>query len=90
MALKRTGFSQRLSSFATHSPGELDVFGHDSHTLGVDRAKVSIFEQANEVRLACFLQSHYSAALEPQVSFEVLSYFTYKTLERQLAQKKLS
>ena len=29
-------------------------------------------------------------ALKPQVSFEVLSYFTYQTLERQLAQKQLS
>ena len=90
MALKRTGFSICLSSFTTHSPGELDVFGHDGHTLGVDRAKVSVFEQANEIRLACFLQSHNSTALEPQVSFEVLSYFTYQTLERQLAQKQLS
>jgi hypothetical protein len=46
-----------LSTFATDATGQLDVLGHDSHTLGVDSAQVGVLEQSNQVGLAGFLRS---------------------------------
>jgi hypothetical protein len=46
-----------LSTLATDAAGQLDVLGHDGDTLGVDRAQVSVLEQANEVGLRRLLQS---------------------------------
>ena len=79
-----------LSSFTTDSSGQLHILRHDGHTLGMDRAQVSIFEQSNQVRFASFLKSHDGSALESQVSLEVLSDFTDQTLERQLSDQQLS
>ena len=45
-----------LSSFSTNSSGELDVFGHDSDSLGVDGAQVGIFEQSYEVSFTGLLK----------------------------------
>jgi hypothetical protein len=60
MALKRAGvfywsLGQVLSSFTTDSPRQLDVFGHNSHSLGVDSTQVGVFKQTNKVSFACFL-----------------------------------
>ena len=42
-------FSQSgdLCPLATDAASELDVLGHDSNTLGVDRAQVGVFEEAD-------------------------------------------
>uniref|UniRef100_H2Z6S0 Uncharacterized protein n=1 Tax=Ciona savignyi TaxID=51511 RepID=H2Z6S0_CIOSA len=53
-------------------------------------AQVGIFEETNKVSFACFLESHYSAALEPEVGLEILGNFTNQSLERKLANEKLS
>ena len=78
-----------LSTFATDTAGELDVLGHNGDTLGVDGAQVGVFEEADEVSLGSFLESHNSGGLESEVSFEVLSDLTDQSLERQLADEKL-
>ena len=78
-----------LGTLTTDTPGQLDVLGHDGDTLGVDSAQVGIFEETDQVSLRCFLESHDGGGLETQVSLEVLSDLTDKTLEGQLADQKL-
>ena len=79
-----------LSTFATDASSKLDVFWHDGHSLGVNRAQVGVFEQSDQVSFAGLLQSHDSAALEAQIRLEVLSDFADQTLERQLADQQFS
>ena len=80
----------RLCSFTTDAASQLDVLGHDGHTLGVDGAQVGVFEETNEVSLGGLLKSHDGGGLESQVSLEVLGDLTNKTLEGQLADQELS
>ena len=48
-----------LSTLSTDAAGQLDVLGHDRHTLGVDRAQVRVLEQTHQVSLARLLQGHH-------------------------------
>ena len=79
----------RLSTLATDSSGQLDVFRHDGDSLGVDGAQVRIFEKTDQVCLASLLQGHDGRALETQIGLEVLCDFTDQALEGQLADKQL-
>ena len=79
-----------LSTLSTDAAGQLDVLGHDGHTLGVDGAQVGILEQSNQVSLRGLLQSHDSRALETQIGLEVLGDLTNQALEGQLADEELS
>ena len=95
VALKRADLIRRgevvcLSAFTTDAAGELDVLGHDGHTLGVDGAQVRVLEQTDQVSLAGLLKSHNSRALEAEVGLEILGDFTDEALEGQLADEKLS
>ncbi len=78
-----------LSTLSADTAGELDVLGHDGHTLGVDGAQVGVLEQTDEVGLACLLEGHDGGRLEAEVSLEVLGDLTDKALEGQLADEKL-
>ena len=78
-----------LCSFSADSAGQLNVFGHDGDTLGVDGAQVGVFKQTNKVSLASLLKSHHSGALETQIGLEILSDFSHQTLEGQLADQQL-
>ena len=78
-----------LSTLATDSSGQLDVFRHDCDSLGVDGAQVRIFEKTDQVCLAGLLQGHDGRALETQIGLEVLRDFTHQTLEGQLADEQL-
>ena len=79
----------RLSTLTTDAASQLDVLGHDGHTLGVDGAQVGILKETDEVGLGCFLESHDSRGLEAEVSLEILSDFTHQALERQLPDEEL-
>ena len=79
-----------LSTLSTDTASQLDVFGHDGDTLGVDGAEVSVLKQTNQISLAGLLKGHDGGALEPQVSLEVLSDLPDQTLEGQLADEELS
>ena len=79
----------RLGAFTADSAGELDVFGHDCDTFGVDSAQVGVLKQTNKVGLASFLKGHHGGALETQVGFEILSDLADQTLEGQLADQQL-
>merc|ERR1711976_792890 len=83
-----TCLATSLGAFTTDSTGQLDILGHDCNPLGVDSAQVGVFEEANQVSFRSLLQSSDGSGLEPQVGFEVLSDFTDKTLERQLADQQ--
>ena len=47
---------ESLSTLATNAACQLDVFGHDSDTLGVDCCQVCVLKQTNQVGLSCFLE----------------------------------
>ena len=79
-----------LSTLSTDTASQLDVFGHDGDTLGVDGAEVSVLEETNQISLAGLLKSHDGRALESQISLEILSDLTDQTLEGKLADQKLS
>jgi hypothetical protein len=36
-----------LSALSTDATSQLDVLGHDGHTLGVDGTEIRVFEQAD-------------------------------------------
>ena len=78
-----------LSALATDPASQLNVLGHDGHALGVDCAQVRVFEEADQVGFAGFLQGHDGAALETEVGFEILSDFTDQTLEWKLSDQEL-
>ena len=63
--------------------------GHDCYTLGVDSAQVGILEKTNQVSLASLLKSHDGRALKPEIGLEILSDFSYRSLEGQLSDEKL-
>ena len=79
-----------LSTLSTDTTGELDVLGHDGHTLGMDGAQVGVLEKTNKVGLASLLKGHDGGALEAEIGLEVLGDLTDKTLEGQLADEELS
>ena len=77
-----------LRAFTADAARELDVFRHDRHALGVDRAQVGIFEQPNQVRLGRLLQRQHRRRLKTQIRLEILRNLPHETLERQLANQK--
>ncbi|CAL8136754.1 unnamed protein product [Orchesella dallaii] len=79
-----------LSTFSSDTSGQLDIFGHDGDTLGVNCTQVGVLKKTNQVSFRGFLQSHNSRALETQVGLEILSDFSNKPLEGQLADEELS
>ena len=68
----------------------MNVIGRDGDTLGIDSAQVGVSEETDKVSLRSLLKGHDGGGLETQVSLEVLSDLTDKTLEGQLADQKLS
>lgn len=68
----------------------MDVLGLDGDTLGVDGAKVGIFEERDEVSLDGLLESTDGGRLEAEVRLEVLGDFTDETLEGKLSDEELS
>ena len=78
-----------LAAFSTDATGQLNVLGHDRHTLGVNGAQVGVFEQTNEVGFRGFLQSEDGRSLETKIALEVLGNLTHQTLEGQLADEEV-
>ena len=80
-----------LRAFSANTAGKLNILGHDCYTLSMNSTQVGIFEETNKVRLSSFLKSENSRSLETKIAFgEILSDFTHKTLERQLADEEVS
>jgi hypothetical protein len=62
----------------------------DGDTLGMDGAQVGILKEGDEVGLNRLLESADGGGLEAKVRLEVLGNLTDETLERKLADQKLS
>ncbi|KAF8381631.1 hypothetical protein PRIPAC_70773 [Pristionchus pacificus] len=62
----------RLGAFATDAARELDVLGHDGHSLGVDSAQVRVLEQSDEVCLCGLLKKGKVSNLERKLADEQL------------------
>jgi hypothetical protein len=93
VALKRAVSKERdtnLCSFSTDSSGELNILGHDGDSFCVDGTQIGILEETDEISFAGLLKGHDSRPLESEVSLEILSNLTHKTLEWQLADEELS
>lgn len=74
-----------------NATGEGDVLAHDSDTAGVGCAQVGVLEETDEVGLRSLLQSEDSGTLETHLTKRtLLGELTNETLERQLADEKLS
>lgn len=93
MALKKAKLfgetaTEDLCSLPTDTTGKLDVFGHDGHSFGVDSAQVGVLEETDQVCFAGLLEGHDCAALESEVSLEVLCDLTDQTLEWQFSDQQ--
>ena len=72
--------------FASNSPGELHVFGHDGNAFGVNGAEVGVFKQPDQISFTGFLKSRNSLGLEPKPTRgHVLGDFLDQALKWQLA-----
>ena len=80
---------QGLGALAADATGELDILGHDRDALGVDRAKVGVLEEADEVGLGGLLKGEDGRGLEAEVGLEVLRDLADEALEGGLADQKL-
>ena len=76
-------------ALATDAARELDVLGHDGHTLGVDGAEVGVLEEADEVSLGGLLEGEDGGGLEAEVGLEVLGDLADEALEGELADEEL-
>ena len=83
------GVMIRLRSLSADAAGELNVFGHDGDTLGVNGAQVGVLEEANEVGLRSLLKGEDGGSLEAQVTLEVLGDLADETLEGELADEEV-
>ena len=79
-----------LSTLSTDTASQLDVFWHDSNTLGVNGTQVGVLEKTDKVSLTGLLEGHDSRALEAEVSLEILGDLTDQALEGKLADEQLS
>lgn len=84
------GGQEDLSTFTADTTSKLDVLWHNGDTLGVDGAQVGVLKETDKISFAGFLKGHDSGRLEAKISLEVLSDFTDKTLEGQLADEQFS
>ena len=79
-----------LRALSTNAAGELNVLGHDGHTLGVDGAQVGVLEKTDKVGLSGFLEGKNGRSLEAKITLEILSDLPYQTLEGELADEEIS
>ena len=76
-------------TLTTNAASQQHVSWRDGDTPGMDDTQVGIFKNTDQISLGSFLLRHNSAALESQVSFEVLGDLTGESLERQFADQQL-
>ena len=85
-----TSRRRRLRALATDAAGQLDVLGHDGHTLGMDGAQVGVLEEGDQVRLRSLLEGQDGRSLEAEVVLEVLGNLTNQALEGEFADQEVS
>ena len=83
------GSSLDLAALSADAAGELDILGHDRHSLGVDGAEVGVLEEGDEVGFGGLLERDDGGSLEAKVVLEVLGDLPNQALERELADEEL-
>lgn len=78
-----------LSPLASDPASKLNILRHNGNPLCMNRAKVSVLEQPNEVGLSSFLKRRNGATLKTQIGLEVLRDFPHESLKRKLPDEKL-
>ncbi len=78
-----------LRTFTADTAGQLNVLGHDCHTLGVDSTQVCVLKETNQVSLSGLLQGQDGRSLESKITLEVLGDLTNQSLEGQLSDEKV-
>ena len=68
----------------------MHVFWHDGDSLGVDGAKVGVFEKSDHVGFSGLLEGEDGGRLESKVSLEVVGDFSNESLERKLSDEEFS
>ena len=77
-------------TFSSDSSCELHVLWHDSDSLGMDGAEVSVFEETNHEGLSGFLEGEDSGALESEIALEFSGDFSDESLEGKFSDEELS
>ena len=75
---------------SSDSLGELKISGHDGDSLGVNGAKVGVFEEGDEVSLGSFLKGEHSWALESEFLLELVGDFSDESLEGEFSDEEIS
>lgn len=78
-----------LSSLPPYPASQLDVFGHNGDSLGVDGTQIGIFKQPHQVCFTGLLKRTNGCTLKPQVGLEILGDLPHQPLERQLPDEQL-
>jgi hypothetical protein len=78
-----------LGALSSNATAQLDILGHDGHTLSMDGSQVSVLKESHQVGLGSFLEAQNTSRLESKVGFEVLGDLAGKALEGQLANEEI-
>ncbi|KVI00645.1 hypothetical protein Ccrd_021110 [Cynara cardunculus var. scolymus] len=77
------------SPLATDPSSKLNILGHNRHSLGVNRTKISVLEKPDQISLRGFLERSDGATLKPQIGLEILCDFPNQSLEWKFPDQKL-
>ena len=78
-----------LSSLTADATSQLNIFGHDGDTFGMNGAQVGVFKQSDKVGFRGFLERENRSGLEAKIILEVLGNFTNEALEGSFADQEL-
>ena len=87
-AVRLSAWSVVPGSVASDPPSQLHVLITEGHSLGVDAAKVGIFEETYEVSLSCLLHCHQGLSLEAYLVVDLLGDLAHDSLEGGSGQEK--
>jgi len=82
--------TSRLGPLPPYPTSQLDIFGHDGDTLGMDGTQVGVLKETHQVCLASLLEGSNGSTLETEVSLEVLRNLPHQALEGQFTNQQLS
>jgi len=78
-----------LRTLSTDTTSKLNILGHNSNPLRMNRTQIGILKKTNKVRLSSLLKGQNRRSLETKIGLEVLGDLTHKTLEGQLADEEV-
>jgi len=56
-----------LRALSTDTTSQLNILGHDGHTLGMDGTQVGIFKETHQISFSSFLEGQDSRSLETEI-----------------------